>query len=271
VSVALAGKRVVITGAASGIGRALAEAGHRRGASLLVSDLSLEALDPVVAATGADALAVDVRREADVTALAARAEALGGADVIVNNAGISLSDTVGSMRRADFERVMDVNFWGVVRGTEAFLPQLRARPWAAIVNVSSLFGLIGVPSQSAYCASKFAVRGFSESLRLELAGTGVRVHVVHPGGVKTNIVRSGTHHVDTRGRPTDVERVAREFDRLARTSPDEAAEVIWRGVEAGQDRILVGADARLLDRVQRLLPTAYARAMAWADRRVLRR
>lgn len=182
--------------------------------------------------------------------------------MVVNNAGVSLSDSVGKMKRDDFAWLMDINFWGVVRGTEAFLPQLRRRDEAHVVNVSSVFGLIGVPRQSAYNASKFAVRGFSEALAQELVGTGVRVSVVCPGGVKTGIVANGRHYEDVRGEPIDTPTLAAAFERLAGTTPAKAADGIWRGVLANEARILVGPDAHLIEAMVRLLPSRYPRVMA---------
>jgi NAD(P)-dependent dehydrogenase (short-subunit alcohol dehydrogenase family) len=256
-------KVVVITGAGSGIGRALAVQAAREGALLALADWDEEGLKE----TERRALAkrgvtrkLDVRSEDGVTAFAAEVEKeLGGAHVVVNNAGVSVSDFVGNMKRSHFEWLMDINFWGVVRGTEAFLPQLRAKDDAHIVNISSVFGLIGVPSQSAYNASKFAVRGYTEALRQELYGSGVRVTCVHPGGVKTNIVRNGRNNVNPRGEQVPIEVVSREFDKIARTTPERAAEIIWSGTLAGLPRVLVGGDARVIDFVQRLFPTGYPR------------
>ena len=261
-------KVVVITGAGSGIGRALAIGAARRGASLALSDWNAEGLDETLALTGASARRAltrkaDVRSDDEVLAFAAEVEReLGGAHVVVNNAGVSLSDSVGTMKRDDFAWLMDINFWGVVRGTEAFLPQLHRRDEAHVVNVSSVFGLIGVPRQSAYNASKFAVRGFSEAMAQELIGTNVRVSVVCPGGVKTGIVANGRHYQDVHGRPVDTQTLSATFERLAGTTPEKAAETIWRGVLANEPRILVGPDAHLIEAMVRLLPRGYPRVMA---------
>jgi short-subunit dehydrogenase len=154
--------------------------------------------------------------------------------------------------------LMNINFWGVVHGTRAFLPQLSTRPEAHIVNLSSLFGLLAPPGQTAYCAAKFAVRGFSESLRHELqaANSPVRLSVVHPGGVATNIVRSsrtGSGVTDNARRSETIER----FDQVARTTPQAAALRIIQGIEKNQPRILIGNDARLMDILQRLRPATY--------------
>lgn len=267
-------KVVVLTGAGSGIGRALAVAAAARGAILALSDRDEAAVAETARLAGAARALVrrvDVRSDDEVRAFAAAVAAeLGGAHVVVNNAGVSLSDTVGSMQRADFEWLFDINFWGVVRGTEAFLPQLLGRDDAHLVNISSVFGLIAVPSQSAYNASKFAVRGYTESLRQELAGTPVRVTCVHPGGVRTNIVRFGRHYHNASGDAVAVEEVARQFDKVARTSPEAAARTIWAGVLANRPRVLIGRDAQLLDLVQRLFPARYP-ALFSAGRQLLAR
>jgi NADP-dependent 3-hydroxy acid dehydrogenase YdfG len=267
-------KVVVITGAGSGIGRALAGFAAEKGALLALTDWNQAGLDETTASLGSSRLIaaqVDQRDEAAVNAFAERVEKdLGGANVVVNNAGVSLSDTVGSMKRSDFEWVLDINFWGVVRGTEAFLPQLLQKDDAHVVNISSVFGLIGVPSQSAYNASKFAVRGYTESLRQELEGTNVHVTCVHPGGVKTNIVRNGRNVRNVLGRPTDATKMCRTFDAAARTSPKEAARIIWSGVLANDPRVLVGPDAHVIDWVQRFFPAGYPlivkHALRWMDR-----
>jgi NAD(P)-dependent dehydrogenase (short-subunit alcohol dehydrogenase family) len=255
-------KVVVITGAGSGIGRALAVDAARRGAFVALSDWNEEGVKETERALGAArslARKVDVRSEDQVGAFANEvAREFGGAHAIVNNAGVSVSDFVGTMKRTDFEWLMDINFWGVVRGTEAFLPQLKAKDDAHVVNISSVFGLIGVPSQSAYSASKFAVRGYTEALRQELEGTSVHVTCVHPGGVKTNIVKNGRNNTNSLGQAMDGDRMAQEFDKIARTTPDEAAKIIWGGVLSDAPRVLVGSDAHLIDLVQRLFPTGYA-------------
>jgi NAD(P)-dependent dehydrogenase (short-subunit alcohol dehydrogenase family) len=261
----LADKVIVITGAGSGIGRQLAILAARRGAQLALSDRDAEAVAETERLAGAKtsrARKVDVRSDDEVRAFAALVESeLGGAHVIVNNAGVSLSETIGSMQRSDFEWLFDINFWGVVRGTEAFLPQLLAKDDAHVVNLSSVFGLLAAPTQSAYNASKFAVRGYTESLRQELAGTAVHVTCVHPGGIRTNIVRHGRHHKRPDGTPSNTDEMAAQFDRMARTSPEQAAQIIWSGVLQNRPRVLVGRDAQLLDLVQRLFPARYPRVL----------
>ncbi len=259
----LQNKVVVVTGAGSGIGRALAISAASRGASLALSDWNLEGVEETARLTRASAgrllvRKVDVRKDDEVNRFADDVKSdMGGAHVVVNNAGVSLSDSVGTMKREDFAWVMDINFWGVVRGTEAFLPQLRGKDEAHIVNISSIFGLIAVPRQSAYNASKFAVRGFTEALAQELEGSAVRVSTVCPGGVRTSIVSNGRHYRTSRGEPTDTETVAAAFAKVAGTSSEKAAEIIWNGVSKNQSRILVGPDATLVGLMLRVFPNSY--------------
>ena len=261
-------KVVVITGAGSGIGRALAVECAKRGALLALADWNEDGLKETQALAGAKKSIVrklDVRSEEGFNAFARDVEKeLGGANVIVNNAGVSLSDTIGSMKRSDFEWLIDINFWGVVRGTEAFLPQLMAKDDAHVVNISSVFGLISVPSQSAYNASKFAVRGYTESLRQELEEAGAPVHVtcVHPGGVKTNIVRNARYHAHPLQPDLSHEQATKQFEAIAFTTPDRAAKIIHNGVKAGRSRILVGPDAYAFDALARLMPTHYFDVLA---------
>jgi NAD(P)-dependent dehydrogenase (short-subunit alcohol dehydrogenase family) len=254
-------KVVVITGAGSGIGRALATSAAKEGARLALCDWdegSVVETQKLAAAPKSVVRKVDVRSEDDVRAFAADVEReLGGAHVIVNNAGVAVSDTIGAMKRSDFEWLFDINFWGVVRGTEAFLPQLLTKDDAHVINVSSVFGLIAVPSQSAYNASKFAVRGWTEALRQELEGTRVHVTCVHPGGVRTNIVKNGRHFHDSRGQPASGDALAKDFEKIARTTPEAAARMIWDGVLANAPRVLVGRDAQIMDFVQRVFPAQY--------------
>jgi len=265
----LSNKIVAITGAGSGIGRALALRMGESGANLAISDVREDALAETAALLGSTqsrvhVATVDVGQRSAIYAWADRVKAeLGPVDVLVNNAGVSLSQTIAEMRDEDFEWLMNINFWGVVHGTRAFLPQLLSRPEAHVVNLSSVFGLIAVPTQAAYNASKFAVRGFTEALRQELAKTAVRVTSVHPGGIKTNIVRNGRHFQSTTG-STDADQAAREFDDMARTTPDEAARQIMRAILRERPRLLIGLDAILIDRMQRLLPESYDRLIAKA-------
>jgi NAD(P)-dependent dehydrogenase (short-subunit alcohol dehydrogenase family) len=262
-------KRVVLTGAASGIGRALALALARENARLVLVDLDEAGLVETVRLTGRPdvrAQRLDVSDRAGVEALAEEVgRTLGGADVLINNAGISSAGRVRDLQLQTLSATMAVNFWGVVHTTQAFLPQLLARPDAALVNVSSVFGLMGVPGQAAYCASKFAVRGFTEALRHEVRGTGLRVTVVYPGGVRTQI--AARSRVDFPVVAEVLAEAQREWEREVTRSPENAAEEILAGVRAGRKRLLVGGDARLIDRIARWLPE-------WHDRfvdRFLRR
>jgi NAD(P)-dependent dehydrogenase (short-subunit alcohol dehydrogenase family) len=268
----LSGKTVAITGAASGIGRALALECAQLGARLAIVDIDERGLDETAGQArgrGAEVLAgrLDVGSRAAIHAWAAQVEqATGGADVLINNAGVSLSHRVERMSDEDFEWLFNINFWGVVNGCKAFLPQLRSRPEAHIVNLSSVFGIIGVPTQAAYNAAKFAVRGYTEALRQELRDTSVRVTCVHPGGIRTNIARRGRHYEDAFGAATDAERAAAEFERAARTSPEAAAHRIVAAVLGEKPRLLIGADAYVIDALARLLPASYDSVIAAALR-----
>jgi short-subunit dehydrogenase len=195
------------------------------------------------------------------------AQDFGGVNLVVNNAGVALADNVEDMTWEDLDWVMNIDFWGVVHGTKAFLPHLIDSGDGHIVNVSSVFGFIGVPTQSAYNAAKFAVRGFTEALRQEMiaARHPVKVSCVHPGGIKTNIAR------DARGLGSaDKEKSAASFEKLARTTPEQAAKVIARGVERNKPRILIGADAYVLDAIPRLFGARYQRPLAWLARQGLK-
>jgi short-subunit dehydrogenase len=261
----LSGRGAVVTGAASGIGEALAASLAAKGARLLLADRDAARLDAVAAALRArgadvDALACDVVDPATAEALAERADARwGGADLLVNNAGVSVVGPVATMPEDDARWLMDVNFWGVVRGCRAFAPRLAGRPGAAIVNVSSVFALGAPPTQAMYAASKAAVRAFSDVLREELRETGVQVLVVLPGGIRTRIAESA-RIVDLGGIADSHDQLAAQFRRIARTSPGDAAAAIVRALERGDARLLIGADARLGDLVARLAP---ARTSAW--------
>jgi NAD(P)-dependent dehydrogenase (short-subunit alcohol dehydrogenase family) len=267
----LEAKVVAITGAGSGIGRALAIACAELGAEVALADVNEAGLEEtrrlVAGARRASVSRVDVADRAAVFRWADRVRAEhGGAHVVVNNAGVSLSARVAEMSAEDFDGLLRVNLGGVVAGTQAFLPGFLAQREGHVVNVSSVFGIVGVPTQSAYCASKFAVRGFTESLRQELVGTGVHATCIHPGGVRTNIVRGGKHHHDIGGGDADHAALVREFDRVAGTSPTEAARQIVRGVLADAPRVLVGRDARAMDGLARAIPGAYDRVMGFALR-----
>ncbi len=259
------GSAAAITGAASGIGRALALQLAARGCDLALADLDQDGLESVSREiSAAHGRRVSVRR-VDVAdprqiqefAAAACAE-FPALNLLFNNAGVALLGQFDEFDEAQMTWLMDINFWGVVRGTRAFLPHLQGRPQAHIVNISSIFGIIAPAGQSAYCSSKFAVRGFSESLRHELAmnKSPVRLSVVHPGGVKTNIARRARSGSQLR-ESVSMQDLGDRFERLARTTPEAAALRIILGIERNQPRILIGGDARLLDIIQRFKPATY--------------
>jgi short-subunit dehydrogenase len=257
---------VVITGAASGIGRELALESARRGALLAVSDVDAPGLQQtaelVRSETGVEVRIdkLDVRDREAWKAYADEVVAdLGRVNVIINNAGVALTGDFEKLGYEQFDFVMDVDFWGVVQGTKEFLPHLIASGDGHVVNISSLFGLLAVPGQSAYNAAKFGVRGFTEALRQEMLVNRhpVKVTCVHPGGIKTAIARNaGAVGVDQAGN-------AKFFDeRLARTSAADAAKVIIEGMLAGRPRVLVGRDAKALDALVRITGSGYQRLVA---------
>ncbi|MBP1159984.1 MULTISPECIES: SDR family oxidoreductase [Rhodococcus] len=268
-----AGKVVVITGAGSGIGRALALNLAKKGARLALSDFDSVGLAETVRQV--EALGAEVRSDhLDVTqreAVLQYAETIaahfGKVNQIYNNAGIAYHGEFEKSEFKDIEKIMDVDFWGVVNGTKAFLPHLLASGDGHVVNVSSLFGLLSMPGQSAYNSAKFAVRGFTESLRQEMliAKHPVKVTCVHPGGIKTAIARNATA-----GPGEDLAAFSEFFDKkLARTTPEQAAKVIVNGVQKGKARVLIGADAKFLDAWVRLVGSSYQRVVAEIAGRVM--
>ncbi|MCP5163129.1 MAG: SDR family oxidoreductase [Hahellaceae bacterium] len=258
-------KVVAITGAASGIGRALAEVCAAQGAFLALADVNeagLHALAEDLRTKRAQVIVqrVDVSNAAEVEAWAAAVEShYGYVDVVVNNAGIALSQKADALGREQVERLFGINFWGVVNGTSAFVDALKKRPEALIVNISSVFGIIGVATQSAYNASKFAVRGYTEALRQDMSGTQVKVLCVHPGGVRTALVSNGIHEASIDGSAS--QNLPQLFERIALTTPEQAAAQIVRAMKRGSRRLLIGPDAILLDLMQRLLPGSYDRVL----------
>ncbi len=256
-------KVAVVTGAGSGIGRALAIELHKKGCRLALCDVNATALAETVTLIGVPVYsrAFDVASRDAVSDFAAAVKSeLGTAHVVINNAGVALSQTIEDMSFEDFEWLMNINFWGVVYGTKAFLPMLRAQDDGVIVNLSSIFGIITVPTQGAYHAAKFAVRGFTETLRQELEGSGVFAVCVHPGGIRTNIVRNSRHYISNDG-VTDQALMIKRFEKMARTSPEQAAQVIIDGIERRKPKVLIGADAKLMDRIQRWMPVRYPQAL----------
>ena len=265
----------MITGAASGIGRALAVRLSAQGCPVAIVDANEEGLAETASLLAGESFVqpLDVRDRGGQLSFAAAVAEWAPAPIgaVFNNAGVALAATVAESSIEDDEWLLAINFDGVVHGVRAFLPILLEQDSGAIVNTSSVFGLAGIPSQSAYCASKFAVRGFTESLRHELKGTGVRAITIHPGGVKTNIARNGRMHTDPRGRGRSKDQMADEFEALARTTPERAAEIIHKGVDAGKARILIGPDAYLFDFLTRAAPTHYFTVLDVLERVASRR
>lgn len=255
---------IAITGAGSGIGRALAVEMGKRGADLSLCDVDEEGLKETAALVGernVTTTRVDVADREAVEAWAADTiRAHGKVDAIVNNAGVTVQETIADISYEDFEWIVGINLWGVVYGTKAFLPHLLERNTGWVVNVSSVFGMIGFPGQGSYNATKFAVRGMTEALRWELEETDVTVCSVHPGGIRTNIVRNGRMHSDPLGR-VDPKDMADQFEKMARTTPAEAARVIADGMAKKEPRILIGNDARAIDAIQRVAPRRYGSIM----------
>ncbi|MFT4396529.1 SDR family NAD(P)-dependent oxidoreductase [Gordonia lacunae] len=266
------GKVVVITGAGSGMGRDIAVKLAHRGARLAISDVTPDGLavtEKLVREAGAEVhsqLLNVAEREAVLTYADTVAEHFGVVNVVFNNAGIAHHGEIERTEFKDIERVMDVDYWGVVNGTKAFLPHVIASGDGHIVNTSSLFGLLAEPGQAAYNSAKFAVRGFTEALRQEMivAKHPVQVSCVHPGGIKTAIARNATVSGDH-----DQKATAALFDRyLARMTSEDAADVIIEGVRKNKARILVGTDAKILDLAVRLVASKYqwvsAKLTGWA-------
>jgi NADP-dependent 3-hydroxy acid dehydrogenase YdfG len=260
------GKVAVITGAGSGIGRALALDLAKKGARLALSDVDTVGLADTVRQT--EALGAEVKSDrldvAEREAVLAYADDVaahfGTVHQIYNNAGIAYNGTVEKSEFKDIERIMDIDFWGVVNGTKAFLPHLIASGDGHVVNISSVFGLIAVPGQSAYNAAKFAVRGFTEALRQEMliAKHPVEVTCVHPGGIKTAVARNATVAEDE-----DAQTFAEFFDkRLALHSPEMAAKTILDGVRKGRARVVIGWEAKALDVLARIIGSKYQRVIA---------
>lgn len=269
------GKVAAITGAGSGIGLALAHSLANRGCHLALSDVNEAALrDAADAVRGhgikVSATVVDV---ADREAMHAWADAtmadFGRVHFIFNNAGVALSSTINGAAYADLDWIIGINLWGVIHGTKAFLPHLIATGEGHVVNLSSVFGLAGIPTQSGYNAAKFAVRGFTDCLRIELEimNCGVSATCVHPGGIKTNIARAARKHPSVRELGLDPDDDGSSFEKTALTPPARAAEIILRAVEKNKRRVLVGPDAYLFDWATRFFPAHYQRFLAFVVRK----
>jgi len=256
----------VITGAGSGMGRCLAQQLAAVGAGLALSDVNEKGLAETVSLLGSPKgkvtqHVVNVAEEARVKAFAEEVAAQHGrATALFNNAGVALLGVFEELSIEDIRWLMDINLWGVIYGTHYFLPLLKKEKRAHIVNMSSVFGLVGVVGQTAYCASKFAVRGFTESLRHEMEGTNVFVTSVHPGGIRTPIAKHARPGARASATLQD-ESIAR-FDRVATTSPEDAAARILQGVEKCEGRVLIGGDCKSVDILQRLRPVGYWKTLA---------
>lgn len=265
-----ANKVAAITGAGSGIGRALALNLAKQGCHLALSDVNETGLAETVAQAKAFGVNVtsqklDVSNKDGVHAWAdAVVRDHGKVNLIFNNAGVALGSTVEGMSYDELAWVMNINFWGVVYGTKAFLPYLKASGEGHIINISSIFGLCSQPSQSAYNASKFAVRGFTEALRqeLDIENAPVSVTCVHPGGIKTNIAKAAKMNDSIKSIGLNPSTSTQNFEKLFRTTPAEAANVIIKAVQKDSRRALIGSDAYVVDAMQRLLPTGYQKIVS---------
>ena len=264
----LKGRTAVITGAGSGIGRGIAVSLARRGCHLALVDIDASGLDATARLVQSSGVHISTRKldVADREAVAALpadvAGTHGSVDLLVNNAGVALGGTFEQVTEEQFEWLFDINFWGVVRMTRAFLPLLRKSTDARIVNLSSVFGIVAPPGQAAYASSKFAVRGFSEALRHELKGSAVGVTVVHPGGVATNIAEKARNAPALSAEEIDKMRAFSQ--KYLRRKPEVAGEAIVRAVERRADRALVGSDAVVISAIARLMPVSYNKLLEMA-------
>ncbi|MEM6990858.1 MAG: SDR family NAD(P)-dependent oxidoreductase [Myxococcota bacterium] len=260
----------VITGAGSGIGRSLSLGLADLGADVALVDINTDGLAETASMLERSGRRVttheaDVSDRARMEALADEIEAEHGhVDVLINNAGVSVAGTFEEQTLEDFDWVVGINLWGVVYGCKAFLPLLQRSGEAYIVNLSSVFGLVGVPRQTSYCATKFAVRGFSEALAAELAHTKVKVLSVHPGGINTNIVKASRY----RGQSVaSRNKVVEMFERRG-MSPDRAAAQIIKAMKKKRERVLITREAYGIDAIKRVFPIIPSRVLSWAERRV---
>ncbi len=267
-------RHALITGAGSGIGAATARALARRGCNLVLADINETGLEATRVAIGDELgnrrpLVTTHRLDVgNADAIAGFPEVVarthGKLDILMNNAGVTTGGTFEQVTEQDFEWLININFWGVVRMTRAFLPMLHESDDARLVNVSSLYGLIAPPGQTAYSAAKFAVRGFSNALAQELAGTRIGVTVVHPGGVRTAIATSA--RVPAGAEPADIAREQKRYERLLRLAPETAADIILGAVERRKNRVLVGSDAKVVSVIERLFPVSYPAIVAKLSR-----
>ena len=269
-------KVAAITGAGSGIGRQLAVQLAGQGCHLSLSDVNETGLGETVALL--DSMAVRV--EADVVDVANREQVYrwsdkvvadhGRVNLILNNAGVSMTSTVEGLTYVELEWILGINLWGVIHGTKAFLPHIKASGEGHIVNVSSIFGMCAQPTQSAYNTSKYAVRGFTEALRLELEleGCAISATCVHPGGIKTNIIRSGRANASVKlGHDKSREQELSATEKVLRTTPEVAAASILSAIQRNESRVVIGGDAKVMDMVVRLFPMLYQKLVIAAARR----
>jgi short-subunit dehydrogenase len=263
----LKGKVAVVTGAGSGIGRALSIQLAQKGCSVAISDINPETLNETAALvreTGAKVSThvVDVANQAEMRALPeAVMAAHGSVHIVINNAGVAVVKTVEQHTIEDFEWIVGINFWGVVYGSKFFIPYLKQQSEAHIVNLSSVFGFVGLPTQASYNATKFAVRGFSEALFAELDEYNIGVTIVHPAGIQTNIVNSSRLM-----EPEQRGELAETFEKVG-ISPERAATKIIRGIEKNQLRVLICKEAYAIDWMKRLFPTLTHKLVLWSIRR----
>jgi NAD(P)-dependent dehydrogenase (short-subunit alcohol dehydrogenase family) len=263
------GRTAFVSGAASGMGRAVALRLAAHGCPVAIVDQDGDGLRETAELISGPVLArtLDVRDRQAQMAFAAEVDewAPTPLGMVLNNAGVGTSQSIADGSVEDDEWVLDINLGGVINGTRAFLPILLRQDSGVIVNTSSVFGLVGIPFQSAYCTSKFAVRGFTESLRHELRATGVSAVTIHPGGVKTNIARNARYHAHPMEPGLSHEEAATRFEAMCFTTPESAAKIIHEGVKAGRSRVLVGPDAYAFDALARLAPTRYFDVLSFLE------
>lgn len=267
-------KVAAITGAGSGIGQQLAVLLAKQGCHLALSDVNEKGLSDTVALvkeTGVRVTTrkVDVAKLEEVRTWAAQVvQEHGSVNMIFNNAGVALGSTVEGASYEELEWIVNINFWGVVYGTKEFLPLIKKTGDGHIVNISSLFGLTAQPTQSAYNATKFAVRGFTEALRqeLDMENTGVSALCVHPGGIRTNIANAAKMNDSLRSLGMNPEKSVKSFNKFLRCPPEEAARQILEAVQKDKRRLLIGNDAKAIDLMQRILPTGYQKVVALATK-----
>ena len=271
----LANKTAAITGAASGIGRMLAINLAKEGCNLAIADVNAEGLQEtaglIVSNVRVSTHIVDVSNREQVFNFAEEAARHhGGIDIIINNAGVVVSDFLESVPFEDYEWLFGINFWGVVYGTMAFLPSLKKQPEGHVVNISSINGIVPNPNNGPYCSAKFAVKGYTETLAQEMQGTNIRVSCVHPGGIKTNIARNA--RVNHLLYSLSKDKVVQLYDEeVFKTSSDEAARIIISGIKRNRRRIMVGTDAQALDLITRLFPVIAVNLVGWASRFLARK